>query len=110
MLKGHQFTRGDIQQELPFGGYFVIVEITGAELIDILENSVSRIEYIDGRFLNISGMSAIYNSSLPAGSRIISVKVGEEPLVLDRSYRMAMQDFYLKGAERLRCIKKQEHT
>ncbi|EPJ49237.1 MAG: hypothetical protein OFPII_02170 [Osedax symbiont Rs1] len=103
--KGHQFTRGDIQQELPFGGYFVIVEITGAELIDILENSVSRIEYIDGRFLNISGMSAIYNSSLPAGSRIISVKVGEEPLVLDRFYRMAMQDFYLKGADDYTVLK-----
>ena len=103
--KGHQFTRGDIQQEFPFGGYFVIVDITGAELIDMLENSVSRIEYIDGRFLNISGMSAIYNSSLPAGSRIVSVKIGKDPLVLDKSYRMAMQDFYLKGADDYTVLK-----
>ncbi len=106
--KGYAFTRGDIQQEFAFGGYFVVIEISGADLLDMMENSVSRISYIDGRFMNVSGMSMIYDSNLPVGARVKSLTVGGTDVIAEHVYKMAMQDFYLKGADDYLMLKNKE--
>jgi 2',3'-cyclic-nucleotide 2'-phosphodiesterase (5'-nucleotidase family) len=97
--KGYKFTRGDIQSEFPFGGHHVAIEIDGTGILAMLENSLSRIKFEDGRFLNISGMQVIYNSKAPVGSRILSVKIAGKPLEKLKLYSMAIPDFYLAGGD-----------
>ncbi|MEH6446144.1 MAG: 5'-nucleotidase C-terminal domain-containing protein [Oceanospirillaceae bacterium] len=105
---GYKFTRGDIQREFPFGGYYVVIELSGAELLGMMENSVSRIEHIDGRFLNIAGMNAVYDSSAPIGARLRSLNITGKPVVKNKTYTMALQDFYLKGGDDYYMLKNKE--
>lgn len=97
--KGYQFTRGDIQREFPFGGHHVTIEIIGSEIIAMMENALSRIEFLDGRFLNVSGMNITYDSSAPTGERVRSINIAKQPLNQTRLYSMAIPDFYLKGGD-----------
>ena len=64
-----------------------------------MENALSRIEFEDGRFLNVSGMSITYDSSAPAGERVRSINIAKQPLNKTRLYSMAIPDFYLKGGD-----------
>jgi|GEM_PF-1456428 len=97
--KGYKFTRGDIQSEFPFGGHHVAIEIDGTNILAMLENSLSRIKFEDGRFLNVSGMQVTYNSKAPVGSRILTVTVAGKPLENLKLYSMAIPDFYLEGGD-----------
>ncbi|CAN0480875.1 unnamed protein product, partial [Discosporangium mesarthrocarpum] len=45
------------------------------ELLSVLENAVSEVEDMHGRFAHVSGMSFTYLSTNPPGSRIENVRV-----------------------------------
>lgn len=103
--EGHRFSRGDIQSEFPYGNYAVLIDISGADIWDMMENSVSQIEQIDGRFLHVSGMKVVYDSKAIQGSKIKSIQVNDQLLQRNRLYKMAMRDFYLKGADEYYMLK-----
>lgn len=102
---GYKFTRGDIQKELPFGNHHTIIDISGTEIWQMMENSVSRIEHTDGRFLNVSGIAAIYDSGRPTGKRIKEVTINGIPLIKNKIYSLTLQDFYLKGGDNYIMLK-----
>lgn len=102
---GYFFTREDIQQEFPFGSYYVQVEMTKEELYLMMENAVSRIEYADGRFMNVAGISVLYNSKDRVGKRVKSITMAGKELESDRVYTLAMQDFFLKGGDEYIMLK-----
>ncbi|HGG65252.1 MAG TPA: bifunctional metallophosphatase/5'-nucleotidase, partial [Rhodobacteraceae bacterium] len=52
-----------------------------------------------GRFAQVSGMTYVYDPSAPAGSRIVSVKVGGEDLDLNKTYKLATNDYILGGGD-----------
>src|SRR5690606_34146171 len=58
-----------------------VLKVTFDELVLTLENGVSRFPNQDGRFLHVSGMSFTFDPSRPAGSRVVSVLVGGEPMI-----------------------------
>jgi 5'-nucleotidase/UDP-sugar diphosphatase len=96
---GTVLTRKDILTELPFGNVTVLIELSGADLLAALENGVSDVENKAGRFPHVSGMSVVFDPSKPAGSRIVEVEVGSQPLDLGRIYRIATNDYLLSGGD-----------
>lgn len=96
---GHKLTRRDILTELPFGNRNVVTDVTGKALRAALENGLSQVEQRAGRFPQISGMTVVYNPKAPAGSRVVSVTVGGQPLDEAKIYRVATNDFMLKGGD-----------
>lgn len=98
-LPGQRITRRDIMKELPFGNATVMVEITGAGLLAALENGVSRLPEPSGRFPQIAGLTVEVDLKRPPGNRVVSVMVGSEPLRSERRYKLATNDFILRGAE-----------
>lgn len=97
-------TRREIAEIFPFGNKLVQAEISGATLLEALEHAVSADTDEDGLlakgwFLQVSGLTFEFDSSLPAGSRVHTVLVGGEPLDLDRIYTMATNDFLLGGGD-----------
>jgi 5'-nucleotidase / UDP-sugar diphosphatase len=96
---GSDITRKDILSELPFGNVTVLTEISGRQLRDALENSVSKIEDGAGRFAHVSGMKVEVDATKPVGSRIVSVTVGDKPLDDAASYKLATNDFVLGGGD-----------
>ncbi|MGE5827336.1 MAG: 5'-nucleotidase C-terminal domain-containing protein [Micromonosporaceae bacterium] len=63
-------TRGQSFAVLPFGNIVVTLQVNGAELKTMLENGVSRMPAVDGRFPQVSGLCFTYDITAPAGSRV----------------------------------------
>lgn len=96
---GHRLTRRDILSELPFGNRTVMVEVTGRAIKAALENGVSQVEQRAGRFPHVSGMTVIYDPRLAVGSRVVSITIGGQPLDEAKTYRLATNDFLLRGGD-----------
>ena len=59
---------------LPFGNLVATVKVSGAELKTMLENGVSRMPNVDGRFPQVSGLCFDFNIEAAAGSRVSNVR------------------------------------
>lgn len=96
---GITLTRGDMLAEMPFSNVLVVLEVTGAQLLAAMEYGLSEVEQRAGRFPQISGMTVAYDPSKPADSRVVSAAVGDKPLDLKASYRVALTDYMANGGD-----------
>jgi 2',3'-cyclic-nucleotide 2'-phosphodiesterase (5'-nucleotidase family) len=91
--------RIDIAVELPFRSRVVVIELSGEEIWQAVENGLSAIEEVKGRFPHVSGMEVTYDSEKQSGSRVSSIQVGGRPLELDRVYSLATTDYLAQGGD-----------
>lgn len=96
---GSSLTRKDIFAEMPFGNVAVLTLLSGADILAALEHGVSKVEDKAGRFPQVSGLSFTYDPKLPSGTRVTGVTVGGQPLDPARTYRVATNDYMLKGGD-----------
>jgi len=96
---GHALTRRDLVAEAPFGNVVMLLEATGDELRQLLENGVSHVADMDGRFPQVSGLRFTYDPRAPRGDRLRQVLVGGQPLVPRRKYRLATTDYLREGRD-----------
>ncbi len=96
---GTVLTRRDIQSELPFGNRTMLLEISGRELIDVLENGFSEIENGAGRFPHVSGITVTYDPSQPPGNRVQGVMYRDAPLNPDETLTLAINDYLASGGD-----------
>lgn len=92
-------TVGQILEVLPFGNTLALVTLTGAQVIEALNNGVSQVESGAGRFPQIAGFSFTYDPSLPAASRVTSVTVGGAPIDQNADYVVVTNNFMLTGGD-----------
>ena len=96
---GTELTRRDILTELPFGNKTLLLEVSGDQVKQALENGVSQVEESAGRFPHVSGMTVTYDLSKPAGSRIASVMVNGAELNMAAKYKLATNDYMAGGGD-----------
>lgn len=96
---GTKLTRRDILTELPFGNKTVLTVLPGSQVLAALENGVSQVEKGAGRFPQVSGMTFVYDPSAPAGSRVSEVMVAGQPLDINKTYKLATNDYVLGGGD-----------
>lgn len=98
---GTPLTTFDIFSAVPFNDTLVGVLLTGWQILASLENSVSDVENINGKFMQVSGLKFSYDPKQPAGNRVDkkSVMIGNKPVVLHQQYRVAVQAFAASGKE-----------
>jgi 5'-nucleotidase/UDP-sugar diphosphatase len=101
---GQKLTRRDILAELPFGNTTVLMELSGEKLKAALENGVSQVRELGGRFPQVSGLVVEVDLKEPAGSRIKSVKVNGQPLDPAKTYKLATNDFMARGGDGYRAF------
>lgn len=90
---------GDITKCFPFEDPVVVIRIPGASIKKALENGVSKLPAFEGRFPHVSNIFYVYDSSLPAGNRIVSCKINGEDLVPDKKYTMATRNYMVAGRD-----------
>jgi 5'-nucleotidase len=96
---------GDAFAVLPFGNSVVTREVTGERLWQILENGVSAVNpdgtATDGRFPQVSGFRFTFDSTQPAGARVVSVTLADgTPIPPDGTvYTLATNDFVNAGGD-----------
>jgi 2',3'-cyclic-nucleotide 2'-phosphodiesterase (5'-nucleotidase family) len=96
---GTRLTRRDILTELPFGNSTVLLELKGSDLLEALENGVSRVEERQGRFPQVSGLRFAFDPARPPMHRIVEASVNGQPLDPARLYRVATIDFLAGGGD-----------
>ncbi|WP_288902448.1 5'-nucleotidase C-terminal domain-containing protein [uncultured Sneathiella sp.] len=102
---GTTLTRKDILTELPFGNVTVLVELKGADVKEMLETGVSKVEDVAGRFGQVSGVAFTYDKTLPSGSRITEVMIGGAPLDMEKTYTVATNDYIADGGDGYAVLK-----
>jgi 5'-nucleotidase len=92
---------GDVYSVLPFGNQSLTRTVTGAQLWAVLERSVGQAPNAFGGFLQISGFRFTYDSTRPAGSRILSVVLDNgTPVAPDATtYTATTNDFTNAGGD-----------
>jgi len=78
-------TMGEVFTVLPFQNTLATFQLTGAGILEALENGVSQVEEGAGRFPQVAGLRYTWNAAAEPGSRIVSVEVdmGGEWVALD---------------------------
>ncbi|MFD1779585.1 5'-nucleotidase C-terminal domain-containing protein [Fredinandcohnia salidurans] len=97
-------TVGEVITVLPFGNTLATMEITGAELKEAFEISVSKYPGENGGFLHVAGGKVEFDSSKPAGERVVAVYIedakGNLVAVDDNAtYTIATNAFTAKGGD-----------
>jgi 2',3'-cyclic-nucleotide 2'-phosphodiesterase (5'-nucleotidase family) len=92
-------TRRTIATELPFRSVLKILEVSGKDVIDALENGFSNIENQRPKYPQISGLRVSYNSKAPPGERVVSVMVQGKPLIEEAIYLVATSDYIANGGD-----------
>ncbi|WP_127145330.1 bifunctional metallophosphatase/5'-nucleotidase [Pelagibacterium montanilacus] len=102
-IEAGEITMGDALTVLPFSNTLATVDITGADVIDALENGVSEVENEGGRFAQVSGLQYTWDRSQPVGERIVEVMVreGEEwvPIDEEATYTVVTNDYMRRGGD-----------
>ncbi|KAK1146196.1 hypothetical protein N8T08_003286 [Aspergillus melleus] len=89
----------DILNCFPFEDPVVLLRVPGRALMDALENGVSLLPALEGRFPQVSNISFSYDPSGPPGSRINWAKVGGAPIQFNRTYTMATRGYMARGKD-----------
>jgi 5'-nucleotidase len=92
---------GQAQAVLPFGNTLVAMDLTGAQLLRVLEQQWDRPG--DGRYmLQVSqGLSYQWDSTRPKGQRIVpgSARVNGVPVDPGKTYRVVANNFLAEGGD-----------
>ncbi|MEK5329976.1 bifunctional metallophosphatase/5'-nucleotidase [Lysinibacillus sp. FSL W8-0992] len=104
-------TVGEVISVLPFGNTLATVTLTGAELKQTLEKSVSLYPLENGGFLHVSGAKVEFDSSKPAGQRIVKISYKDAQnnyieIQDNKTYTIATNAFTAKGGDGFDVLKK----
>lgn len=94
-----EITKGDIITVLPFGNYVVVKEIKGSDILAALEHGIDTYPETKGAFPHVAGMTFKFDPAKEAGSRLIEVKVADEVLDPNKTYKLATNDFLAAGGD-----------
>ena len=96
----------------PFGNEICVIETTGQDILDALEIGACEYPIENGGFLQVSGLSYTIDPSIPSSVvfnergqfvkvdgkyRVTEVIVGNEPLVLNKTYTLASHNYMIKN-------------
>lgn len=102
----------DIISVMPFRDSLCLIEATGQQILDALEHGAANIPEGSGKLLHVSGLTYEIHTEIPSSEvlskkqeflrvdgeyKVKNVTVGGEPLVLDKTYTVAGNDFILKN-------------
>ena len=105
---GTELTRKDILKELPFRNESTLISISGTQLKSALENAVSLVENVKGRFLQVSGINVSYCPDNPPGSRVQSIIYRGKPINPNKMYSLAISKFLYKGGDGYDMLKQSD--
>ena len=94
-----EVTMGEVLTVLPFQNTLSTFEVTGAVMVEALENGASQIEEGAGRFPQVAGISFTVTPANEAGSRISNVMVGGAPIDLAATYGVVSNNYVRNGGD-----------
>ena len=113
-IKAGKISLDQVLKTMPFGNDIVVFDLTGDQIIAALENGVSQVESIAGRFPQVSGMRFIWNPKASPGSRIMHVEIKTtdvySPINPQATYRLVTNTFLYEGGDGYSSFQKGTNT
>lgn len=106
---GQTIKRSHINRELPFGDHIHTIEVNPEEIRAMMENSLSQVESLSGRFLQISGFNVSYDLSRRPFNRVLDITVAGKPLET-RNYTLSLSGYLLNGGDEFAIFKGKEES
>jgi len=102
------FTLRDLNHILPMLDPLIVIEVTGKDVVAALENGVSQYPKLEGRFLQVSGVSFAFDPTKPSGQRVDRqhVRVGDQYIELNSKYRLVTKSYMFAGKDGFECLSK----
>ena len=92
-------TMGEVLTVLPFQNTLSTFRVSGATLVEALENGVSQIEEVAGRFPQVAGMTFTVDPSAEVGSRISDVMIAGAPVDPAKMYGAVSNNYVRNGGD-----------
>ncbi|KAH0473406.1 MAG: hypothetical protein KVP17_001552 [Porospora cf. gigantea B] len=107
------FTLRDLTMMLPLQDDLLVVELAGSHLLEVLEAGVSMYPRLEGRFLQVGGLTFEFDPRQPSGSRVLPNKVQVkrygsqhlQALDLDAAYSLVVKAYLHEGKDGFECLK-----
>ncbi|MGE0000600.1 MAG: bifunctional UDP-sugar hydrolase/5'-nucleotidase [Fimbriimonadaceae bacterium] len=94
-------TFGQVIEVQPFANTLVVLEVSGAEIKQALENGAARL----GLLAVSEGTSYRADRAMPENSRVSDVVIGGSPLELGKTYRIVTNSFIAAGGDAQTVLK-----
>ncbi|MEM0950035.1 MAG: bifunctional metallophosphatase/5'-nucleotidase [Pseudomonadota bacterium] len=98
-----EITKGEVLTVLPFQNTLSTFQVSGATIVEALENGVSQVEEGAGRFPQVAGMKFAFDLSQAPGSRISDVMVADGdafvPIEADAVYGVVSNNYVRNGGD-----------
>jgi 2',3'-cyclic-nucleotide 2'-phosphodiesterase (5'-nucleotidase family) len=88
-------TYGQLYAVLPFDNQLMALDLTGAQVLRILEQSLVE----RAGAMQVAGMTFRFSMSKPVGQRVLEATVGGQPLDPERVYRLVTIDYLAAGGD-----------
>ena len=93
-------TMGEVLSVLPFQNTLSTFEAKGQVIIDALENGVSQVEEVKGRFPQVAGLTFKWDPTVaPNEGRIVEVLVAGKPIDPEKVYGVVTNNFVRSGGD-----------
>lgn len=89
----------DLLNCFPFEDPVVLLRVRGQALLDALENGVSQLPALEGRFTQVSNIAFGFKLDGPSGARVTFARVGGKPIDLEREYTLATRGYMARGKD-----------
>ncbi len=94
-----EVTMGEVLTVLPFQNTLSTFQVTGATVVEALENGVSQIEEGAGRFPQVAGITFTVDPAAEPGSRVSEVMVGDAPIEPEKVYGVVSNNYVRNGGD-----------
>ena len=92
-------TMGEVLTVLPFQNTLSTFKVSGATVVEALENGVSQVEEGAGRFAQVAGLTYAFDPKAEAGSRVSDVMVGGAPIDMGKMYGVVSNNYVRNGGD-----------
>jgi len=99
-INAGDITMGDVLTVLPFSNLIVTLEMTGPDVLEILEHGVSEYPEPAGLFIQVAGIHFVFNPDAEPGQRVIEVTMADGTAFdINRTYIIATVEFIAAGGD-----------
>ena len=94
-----EITVGEVISVLPFNNTCVVINVTGEELYEAVEQGLKDLPEPSGGYCQPGNITAIYNTFNEPGSRVYKLKINGETVDKNATYKLATNDFTAAGGD-----------
>ncbi|MFK7938856.1 MAG: bifunctional UDP-sugar hydrolase/5'-nucleotidase [Roseovarius sp.] len=94
-----EITKGEVLTVAPFQNTMATFRLTGAQVVEALENGFSKLGEDAGRFPQVAGMTVTYDASAEPGARVRDVMIGSAALEMDKLYGVVSNNYLRTGGD-----------